>query len=298
MARLRKISGKYYAYFRDRSRKPTEKSWPLRVSEQRAARRRLTELEKGFEGGAFDPWNGGWLRENVTARESITRFLDAKEPTVSDRTLGTYRQQLEALLGTLPNDGESPLDGLQSGDLRLYVRAYTEDGDGPPSNATQRKRYRHVRTWLNWCVGEGFIDRSPLDDLTQPKEEKKEAAFLKPEDVDRLLVAIDHHMETTTDAVGRTPDLAWLADVIRVAVATGLRRGELVALRWQDVDLDDQRLHVRHQEDFTTKNSRERRVPLRGGHWRFFVEWIQSERTISTARCLRTGGAYRSSRIG
>jgi integrase len=150
-------------------------------------------------------------------------------------------------------------------DLLLYVRGYTEDDGGCPSNATQRKRYRHVRAWLNWCVEEGLIDRSPLDDLTQPKEEKKEAAFLKPKDVDRLLVAIENHMETTTDAVGRVPDLAWLADVIRLAVATGLRRGELVALRWEDVDLDDRRMHVRHRNGFTTKNSRERRVPIRGG---------------------------------
>jgi integrase len=265
MARLRKISGNYYAYFRDRSRDPKEKSWPLRVSEQRAARRKLSDLEEGFEQGEFDPWAGGWLKEDVTIEESVKRFLDAKEPTVSDRTLDTYEQQLEALLNTLPDAGDSPLDRLQAEELRLYVRAYTEDDDGRPSNATQRKRYRHARAWLNWCVDEGFIDRSPLENLTQPKKEEKEAAFLKPEDVDRLLVAIEHHMETTTDAVGRTPDLGWLADVIRVAVATGLRRGELVALRWQDVDLNDQRLHVRHRGDFTTKNSRERRVPLRGG---------------------------------
>lgn len=72
-------------------------------------------------------------------------------------------------------------------------------------------------------------------------------------------------METTTDATGRTSDLEWLEDVIRFAVATGLRPGELVALRSQDVHLGDRRLHVRYREDFTTKNSRERRAPLRPG---------------------------------
>lgn len=267
MARLRKINGSYYAYFYDRDRSPKEKSWPLRVRQQSAARRKLTPLEKGYKTGEFDPWNGGWQSEAVTVSESVERFLRAKQGTVRPATQDTYRQQLEALLQTLPRGGDIDLDRLQGADLQRYVFSFATKGGAdanPPSNATQRKRYRHVRVWLNWCVKQGYIDRSPLDDLSKPKKETKEPAYLKPADVDRLLIAIDHHRDTTTDAVGRTPDVQWLRDVIQVAVATGLRRGELAALRWADVDLDDGRIHVRHRGDFKTKGNAERRVPLVG----------------------------------
>ena len=37
----------------------------------------------------------------------------------------------------------------------------------------------------------------------KPKKEEKEAAWIEPEDVDRLCIAIEHHMETTKGAVGR-----------------------------------------------------------------------------------------------
>ena len=52
--------------------------------------------------------------------------------------------------------------------------------------------------------------------------------------------------------------------MIQVAVATGLRRGELVALQWADVNLETRSIHVRHRGDFRTKGNAERRVPIRG----------------------------------
>lgn len=52
--------------------------------------------------------------------------------------------------------------------------------------------------------------------------------------------------------------------MIRVAVGTGPRRGELLNLQWGDVDLETGRLVVRNRDGFTAKNGSERTVPLRG----------------------------------
>jgi integrase len=52
--------------------------------------------------------------------------------------------------------------------------------------------------------------------------------------------------------------------MVRVAVGTSLRRGELLNLRWGDVDLESGRLVVRNRDGFTAKNGRERTVPLLG----------------------------------
>jgi integrase len=52
--------------------------------------------------------------------------------------------------------------------------------------------------------------------------------------------------------------------MIRVAVCTGLRRGELLRLRWRDVDLDGERLRVASREGEETKSGHERQLPLRG----------------------------------
>ncbi|MFQ5572014.1 MAG: tyrosine-type recombinase/integrase [Rhodothermales bacterium] len=51
-----------------------------------------------------------------------------------------------------------------------------------------------------------------------------------------------------------------------MAVYTGLRAGELVNLRWEHIDLDNQSLLVRNTDDFKTKTRRERIVPLVPSH--------------------------------
>jgi integrase len=134
------------------------------------------------------------------------------------------------------------------------------------SNATQRSRFRHVRAFLNWAREQGYIDRDVLDDVTQPKKQKKQPAFLSVDELERLLRAIPAHREMLVGKPGPTPDDEWLAGMIRVGVATGLRRAELANLRWSDVDLDNGFLHVRNRSDgsFTAKSGHERRVPLRG----------------------------------
>ncbi|WP_118831057.1 tyrosine-type recombinase/integrase [Salinibacter ruber] len=50
--------------------------------------------------------------------------------------------------------------------------------------------------------------------------------------------------------------------MIRAAVAAGLCRSELVALQWQDVDLQEQCLYVRHRGGLRTKGNAEHRIPL------------------------------------
>ena len=53
--------------------------------------------------------------------------------------------------------------------------------------------------------------------------------------------------------------------MIRVAIATGLRHGELVNLHWEDVDFESRRLQTRHRQNLRTEGNRERLVPFRGG---------------------------------
>lgn len=61
---------------------------------------------------------------------------------------------------------------------------------------------------------------------------------------------------------GHRPD--WLADVVRVAVATGLRLGELRYLRWSWVDFETGFITVRRTGDFIPKSGSERSIPMVG----------------------------------
>lgn len=119
-------------------------------------------------------------------------------------------------------------------------------------NSTSKRTYRrHLRAFFRWCVEQGWMERDLTADvrLGRPPE-KRPKAFTKPE-VDRI-----------ARAARQSEDGTWLAPLIQVAAYTGLRLGEIRALRWEHVDMEKRELRVVNAGDFQTKSGKERSVPL------------------------------------
>ena len=266
MASLRKHKGRYSARFYDSSRSPKRKEVALGTSRKSVAKPKLRRLEEAYAKGDYDPWNGGWLVENETISDAVDRFLEAKERDgLQESTVEAYEYKLNAFAEHTPTG--AMMRDVQPDHVHSYVHARVNEGqanEGDASNATKRSRYRHVRAFFSWAEENELVDESPLEDVSKPRTEGKEKAFLKPDDVKKTLRAIDAHREMHEGEPGPTPRDTWLKQMIRVAVGTGLRRGELLNLRWGDVDLESGRLVVRNRNGFTTKNGSERSVPLRG----------------------------------
>ena len=100
-------------------------------------------------------------------------------------------------------------------------------------------------------------------------------AFYSPEQIEELArsLAAGAHRDPSRPAVGddevlaRALEDAQDAELVRVAAYAGLRRGELVALRWRDVDFAGRKIIVRRSlsgatEVRSTKSRRAREVPL------------------------------------
>lgn len=79
-----------------------------------------------------------------------------------------------------------------------------------------------------------LIERNPLDRVKPPRPPQKAKRVLDVEEVKRLMEA------------GRK---SWAYEAIALAITTGMRRSEIMALRWQDVDLDTATLRVSHSLD-------------------------------------------------
>jgi integrase len=93
----------------------------------------------------------------------------------------------------------------------------------------------------------GWLDDSPMRKVTKPKEPRGRVRFLSDQERHQLLEACQ---------ASRNP---YLHTIVVLALATGARRGELLGLRWPDVDL--KRATLTFQE---TKNGERRAVPLTG----------------------------------
>jgi integrase len=74
-----------------------------------------------------------------------------------------------------------------------------------------------------------MLTRNPADSVQPPRAERQEVRPLGPDEIHRLLLAAD-----------ATPHGA----LVHMALMTGLRQGELLGLRWQDIDLKAGMLHV------------------------------------------------------
>jgi integrase len=109
----------------------------------------------------------------------------------------------------------------------------------------------------------------------RPEPERARLEFFSPGEVEVLADALAtgaHRDDCATpiskgESIARATEDCQDAELVRVAAYTGLRRGELVALRWRDVDFGRRKLVVRRAvsanvEASSTKSRRAREVPL------------------------------------
>lgn len=93
----------------------------------------------------------------------------------------------------------------------------------------------------------GWLEDSPMRKVKKPKESRGRVRFLDESERTKLLNACKESSNT------------WLYPCVVMALATGMRQGELMGLSWQDVNLKEGFL-ILHE----TKNGERRRVPLSG----------------------------------
>jgi integrase len=175
--------------------------------------------------------DGAALRQ---AREDWLKRLETSQK--SESSLVAYRVAIDDLLDWSEPRRRSVLEEATIVD---YLSAYQERAR--PAPATYYRRFLVLRRFLRWvCRRVGAAD--PFRDLDPPPKPRQERDWLTREEFQRLL-----------DAAG-TPDrnLPGLAErdqlTLLTLVTTGLRRSELCALEWQDLELDGRKksLLVRH----------------------------------------------------
>lgn len=101
-----------------------------------------------------------------------------------------------------------------------------------PAPATYHRRFLVLRRFMRWVAQREGV-RDPFCDLDAPPKPRQVAAWLTPEEFARLLDAAGRPGRRVGCIVERD------RLVLRALVTTGLRRSELVAVNWGDVDLGE-----------------------------------------------------------
>ena len=161
------------------------------------------------------------------------------KPNVRPATADRYQLIIETY--TIPRIGKIKLNKLTSRDLqKLYKdlmergRIQKRSGKGNPglSSTTVRSVHLTLHCAFERAVKERLIPRNPTDDCIAPKVQKVEMKPLRPEHLKFYLEA--------ADARGVLP-------MFYLELVSGLRKGELVALLWDDLDIQNRTISVSKQ---------------------------------------------------
>ena len=166
----------------------------------------------------------------------LDEWLARRAGRLRPSSFKSYRQLIGCYLK--PHLGDVPLHRLDRRRLdNLYGFLIMQGGQGGKSLAVRTVKYVHtvLGRALEDAVLDGLLDRNPAR-LAHPPEHHPEVTEL-PDDTT---------VWTTQDAarfLRFVDDHHWRA-VWHLAVGTGARRGELLGLRWRDVDLDAATVHI------------------------------------------------------
>ncbi|MFE4423898.1 tyrosine-type recombinase/integrase [Streptomyces sp. NPDC056817] len=181
-------------------------------------------------------WLPYWLEHYIEPRRKLSTY---------DKYETHVRLYLVPLLGT------KRLESLSVADVRRFISRM----QNAHSAATAKEAHRVLRTAVTAAVREELVTRNVASLVEPPRVKQRE---IRPWSLEETL--------TFLEAARRDP----LYAAFVLAVAMGLRRGELVGLRWSDVDLGNRVLHVRQQTqrrrgtlyDDDPKSRRSRVVPM------------------------------------
>ncbi|WP_424213587.1 tyrosine-type recombinase/integrase [Streptomyces sp. BI20] len=181
----------------------------------------VRQLEKDRDAKTIKKAGRAW-----TVKTWLTHWVDEIAPlAVNDNTMVGYRVAVRKHL--IPALGAHRLDRLKPEHIETFYRRMKEGG---AKTGTVHQIHRTFRTALNQAVRRGHIGVNPILLATPPRTGDFEVEPYNVREVQRLLAA----------AGERRNSARWA-----VALALGLRQGEVLALKWEDVDCEGAFLMVR-----------------------------------------------------
>jgi integrase len=189
---------------------------------RRAAEKELRRLLRTLDDGSHvDP-------SRLSVRQWLEQWLETVRTEVAPKTYERYGEIVRNFL--IPTIGNLPLTKLAPVHIQQAYNRWASGGRldgklGGLSPQTRRHIHRILRTALSRAVEQQVIVRNPADAFKKrlPKIERRTLMTLTAEQSARLLEAIAHSR------------VYW---PVLLALSTGMRRGEVLAVRWKNVDLE------------------------------------------------------------
>lgn len=157
------------------------------------------------------------------------------KPNLRKSTQVQYKYFLMDIVS--PRIGQVPIEMLTGLQLQRLYQDLRKDGkirkpgnfDPGLSAKTVRSIHMLLHCSLNQAVKEGLIPKNPTDDCKPPKVERREMRVIQPDQISSYLRAAANHN---------------VLPMFYLELTSGLRKGELIALLWSDLDIKQSSISI------------------------------------------------------
>lgn len=183
-------------------------------------------------------------KRNITVQELAVEYLSA---TSSRRRKKTQYEEVNRFeKSILPKLGHLRLCDVSQRHLEQWVSDKVSEGLKPGS---VNRHITSIKAMFKAAVDWEYVPRSPAARLKKLRESERSMRFLEEEEAERLL-----------EVSQAGPP--YLYPIVLLALHTGMRRSEILHLRWQDLDFRREEIRVENMEGHLTKSGRNRVVPM------------------------------------
>lgn len=278
MASLKKRNNNYSIVFKTRLEgKQITKTYALGTRYKKIADQKKLEYEKLYQSGEINPFDDDWNLQKFEKQQelegtSITspflnslkdEFLKSKT-NVTGKTKTTYKQILSQFIDMIGHT--MPITKVNANDIRTFCLREKL------ANASKKTYLIHLKAFFNWVVERGFIEINPCDKIALPKtRDNLVDKIIEEKDLKILFKKFKEYQHKHQDSGAIKSDEQmqhWFIPVITLAFYTGLRRKEIIQLKWEHVNLEERFLRVTD-----TKNGYERSVPIFDALYSQLLSW-------------------------
>lgn len=195
---------------------------------------------RAAETEAKNAWNKGTYVDpsKILFGEYITHWLEKKQD-LSDQSRYTNEGHIKNHIS--PFMGHNPLSKINVliiEDFVTYLQTKKLPNGKTLAAGTIKKIFNLVSTALSAAVRKEMIARNPVDLLdTKPRVTKVKIDYWSKEEVQKFLAGFEHRLKI----------------LFIMAIHTGMRRGELLGLRWQDIDIENAQIRIRQIQGWKGK---------------------------------------------
>lgn len=180
-------------------------------------RKMIGEVEEGNVITTSSLKTGDWL----------IQWVDTYLPNIEESTRAGYNERIKKCI--IPYLGFIPLKSLKTDSIQQWInQLQTQNGLSPKSI---KNIFLNLKAALDKAVVLRMLSYNPCTGVELPKIQKYQAEIYDKNEISLLL-----HTAQGTD----------MYLIVLLTVSLGFRRGELIALQWDDIDLENGIIHVRH----------------------------------------------------